>query len=97
MGGGRSLTQGVEWKQILLFTLPIMAGQFLQQLYNAVDGLIVGNVNGETALAAVGTCAPVTMLFVAIALGMSTGCSVMISQYYGAKRMEELRRGCPPP
>lgn len=93
MGGGRSLTQGVEWKQILLFTLPIMAGQFLQQLYNAVDGLIVGNVNGETALAAVGTCAPVTMLFVAIALGMSTGCSVMISQYYGAKRMEELRRG----
>lgn len=93
MGGGRSLTQGVEWKQILFFTLPIMAGQFLQQLYNAVDGLIVGNVNGETALAAVGTCAPVTMLFVAIALGMSTGCSVMISQYYGAKRMEELRRG----
>lgn len=93
MGGGRSLTQGVEWKQILLFTLPIMAGQFLQQLYNAVDGLIVGNVNGETALAAVGTCAPVTMLFVAIALGMSTGCSVMISQYYGAKQMEELRRG----
>lgn len=91
--GGKTLLEGVEWKGILRFTLPIMAGQLLQQLYNAVDGLIVGNVDGEGALAAVGTCAPVTMLFIAIALGMSTGCSVMISQFYGAGKTEELRRG----
>lgn len=93
MGGGKVMTQGTEWKQILLFTLPIMLGQLLQQLYNAVDGLIVGNFVNQDALAAVGTCAPVTMLFIAIALGMSTGCSVMIAQYYGAGRTDELRRG----
>lgn len=92
MQQGRAMTQGTEWKLILLFTLPIMAGQFLQQLYNTVDGLIVGNFVSEDALSAVGTCAPVTMLFIAIALGMSTGCSIIISQYYGAGKLEELRR-----
>lgn len=88
----KAMTEGVIWKQILLFTLPIMAGQFLQQLYNAVDGIVVGNFVSEQALAAVGTCSPVTMLFIAVALGLSTGCSIMVSQYFGAGRMEELRK-----
>jgi putative MATE family efflux protein len=88
------MTEGCEWKLILLFTLPLMAGNFLQQLYNAVDGIIVGNfaAAGENALSAVGTCAPITMLFIAIAMGMSTGCSILISQLYGAKRFDEMRR-----
>ncbi len=90
----KSLTQGKEWKLILLFTLPLMAGNFLQQLYNAVDGIIVGNfaAAGEDALSAVGTCAPVTMLFIAIAMGMSTGCSILIAQLYGAKRYDDMRQ-----
>ena len=88
------MTQGKEWKLILLFALPLIAGNILQQLYNAVDGIVVGNfaANGEDALAAVGTCAPVTMLFLAFAIGMSGGCSVMISQLYGARRYDEMRR-----
>ncbi len=90
----KQMTQGKEWKLILLFALPLVAGNILQQLYNAVDGIVVGNfaVNGENALAAVGTCAPVTMIFLAFAIGMSGGCSVMISQLYGACRYDELRQ-----
>ncbi len=90
----RSMTQGKEWKQILLFSLPLFAGNLLQQLYNAVDGIVVGNFAADTenALSAVGTCAPVTMVFLAFAIGMSGGCSVLISQLFGARRMEEMRQ-----
>ena len=88
----KSMTQGCEWKLILLFTLPLMAGNLLQQLYNTVDGIVVGNFVGETALAAVGTCAPLTMLFTAIALGMSNGAAVVLSQFYGAGRMDEMKK-----
>ena len=52
----KTMTEGSEWKLILLFTLPLMAGNLLQQLYNTVDGIIVGNFVSENALAAVGTC-----------------------------------------
>ncbi len=86
------MTQGTEWKLILLFTLPIMAGNFLQQLYNAVDGIIVGNWVSEAAFTAVGACHPLIMLFLGIGMGMSAGCSILISQYYGAKQFENLRR-----
>lgn len=87
------MTEGKEWKLILLFTLPLMAGNLLQQLYNTVDGIIVGNFVGEAALSAVGTCAPLTLLFISIAMGMSTGASIVVSQFYGAGAMEEMRRG----
>lgn len=92
MEQGKTMTQGSEWRLILLFTLPLMAGNLLQQLYNTVDGIVVGNFVGEAALAAVGTCAPLTMLFTAIALGMSNGAAVVISQFYGAGRMDEMKK-----
>lgn len=92
MSKARTMTEGTEWKIILLFTLPLMAGNFLQQLYSAVDGIIVGNFVGENALSAVGTCTPVTMLFLAIAMGMSTGCSILIAQLYGARRYDDMRQ-----
>lgn len=88
----KTMTEGREWKLILLFTLPLMAGNLLQQLYNTVDGVIVGNFVGEDALSSVGTCSPLTLLFIAIAMGMSTGASIVISQFYGAGAMEEMRR-----
>lgn len=87
-----NMTDGKEWKQLLLFALPLMAGNALQQLYNTVDGIIVGNYVGDTALAAVGACAPMTMLFVMLAIGMSAGSSVVIAQYYGAGKVGEMRR-----
>ena len=88
----KSMTEGKEWKQILLFTLPLMAGSLLQQLYNTVDGVVVGNFVGADALASVGTCASLTMLFLALAIGMSAGCSIVVSQYFGAKQIEEMRK-----
>ena len=52
---GRDMTQGVIWKQLLLFALPLMAGNLFQQLYNTVDSIVVGNFVGKEALAAVGS------------------------------------------
>ncbi len=87
-----SMTQGAEWKHLLLFALPLMGGQALQQLYNTVDGIIVGNFVGDIALGAVGVCFPVTLLFTSIAVGMCTGVSVVAAQCFGAGKMAEMRR-----
>lgn len=88
----KTMTEGKEWKLILLFTLPLMAGNVLQQLYNTVDGIVVGNYVSADALASVGTCSPITMFFISIAIGLSTGCSIVVSQYFGAGKLEEVRR-----
>lgn len=87
-----NMTQGSEWKHLVKFSLPLLIGNILQQLYNTVDGIIVGNFVGEDALSAVGTCAPMTMVFVALSIGMSAGCSIVIAQYFGAGKHEEMRR-----
>ena len=86
----RDMTTGKEWKLILIFTLPIMAGNLLQQLYNTVDGIVVGNFVGETAFAGVGTCQPLTFLFLALAMGLSVGVGIVISQYFGAGKHDSL-------
>ena len=86
------MTEGTPWKLILLFALPLMAGHALQQLYNTVDGIVVGNFVSSEALGAVGTCASLVMLFLCFAVGMSTGSAVVISQFYGANRYEDMRR-----
>ena len=88
----RDMTVGPPWKTILAFSLPIMAGNLLQQLYHTADTLIVGNMEGETALSAVGACASLTELFTALAIGFSVGAGVLCAQYYGARREEILRR-----
>ena len=87
-----NMTTGEILPEILLFTLPIIAGYFLQQLYNTVDGIVVGQFIGESALASVGTCAPVTVFYVAFAMGMSTGGSIIVAQYFGAGKFTELRK-----
>jgi putative MATE family efflux protein len=84
------MTAGKEWKLILLFTLPIMAGSLLQQLYNTVDSIVVGNFIGEDAFAGVGTCTPLAFMLLAFSMGLSTGAGVTISQYFGARKMNEL-------
>jgi putative MATE family efflux protein len=84
------MTRGSEWRLILLFTLPIMAGNLLQQMYNAVDGIVVGKYVGELAFAGVGTCAALTFLFLAFAMGVSVGVGVVVSQYFGAQKLDEL-------
>ena len=86
------MTQGAEWKHLLVFALPLMGGQVLQQLYNTVDGIVVGNFVGDIALGAVGVCAPVALLFTAIAIGMCSGVSVVVAQCFGAGKQDEMRR-----
>ena len=86
------LTQGPEWKAIITFALPIMLGQLLQQLYSTVDGIIVGNYVSSDALAAVGSCTALVMVFIALSFGMSNGCGVVIAQLFGARRLDEMRK-----
>lgn len=88
----QDMTTGREWEHILRFALPLMGGYALQQLYNTVDGIIVGNFVSDRALAAVGTCAPLTMVFIALALGMSNGSAIVVAQYFGARKEKELRQ-----
>ena len=77
---------------VLGFSLPIMAGNLLQQLYNTADSVIVGQFVSQDALGAVGTCSPLTFLLISLAMGLSVGASILVSQLYGAGRMEELRK-----
>ena len=85
------MTSGAEWKHILLFSLPIMAGNLLQQLYNTVDGIVVGNFVSQNALAATGTAGTLAFIFLAFAIGFGNGCGIMIAQLFGARRYTELR------
>ncbi len=89
--GRRDMTEGTEWKHILLFSLPIMAGNLLQQLYNTVDGIVVGNFVSQNALAATGTAGTLSFLFLALAIGFGNGSGVMAAQLFGARQYDELR------
>lgn len=83
------ITEGVIWKQLLLFFFPILFGTFFQQLYNAADAVIVGRFVGKEALSAVGGgTGTVINLLVGFFVGLSSGATVVISQYYGARKSE---------
>ena len=86
------ITQGVIWKQLLLFFFPVWFGTFFQQLYNTADAVIVGNFVGKGALAAVGATAVVLNLLVGFFVGLSSGATVIISQRYGAGDAEGVSR-----
>lgn len=79
-----SITQGVIWKQLLIFFFPILIGTFFQQLYNTVDTIVVGQYVGTQALAAVGTTGTLINLLVGFFVGVSSGATVIISQFFGA-------------
>jgi putative MATE family efflux protein len=80
------ITQGVIWKQLLIFFFPIAAGTFFQQLYNTADAIIVGRFVGKEALASVGGSAFVlSMLIIQLFNGLANGAAVIIAQHFGAK------------
>lgn len=87
---GTTLTEGKISKSIILFALPIFFGNLFQQLYNVVDSLVVGNVLGKEALAAVSSSASLIFLIVGFIHGIFMGAGVTISQYFGAKNDEDL-------
>ena len=86
----RDLTVGKESKQIIMFALPILAAQILQQLYSVSDSIIVGKILGKGALASVGASFPVIFALVALLLGVSSGITVVVSQYFGAKQYDKV-------
>lgn len=88
----KDMTRGREWKLILSFTLPLIGGNLLQQIYSLADSLIVGNFAGQNALASVGTSFPVTYLLLALATGLTNGVGIMAAQFYGARREEDFRK-----
>ena len=87
------ITEGVIWKQLLLFFFPIVLGTFFQQLYNTADTIVVGRFVSKEALAAVGgSAAQIVGLIVGFFVGLASGASVIISQFYGAKNRVQLNR-----
>lgn len=84
------LVTGTIWKQLLLFFFPILIGTFFQQLYNTVDTIIVGKYVGTSALAAVGSTGNLTNLIVNFFVGLSSGATVVIAQFYGANEDKKV-------
>lgn len=85
-----SMTQGNILRQLLLYSLPLLAGNFFQQCYNTVDSIVLGNFVGKAALAAVGTTTPIINTLIGLFLGLSAGIGVVISQFYGAQEEEKV-------
>ena len=86
------MTQGPIMKLVILFALPICFGNVLQQLYNTVDTMVIGQFCGSSSLAAVGTSAQPLEFFLCIFLGLGTGVSILVSQYTGSGDTAMLRR-----
>lgn len=87
----KDLTEGNPQSLLWRFTIPMFISVIFQQLYNIADSVIAGKFAGEDALAAVGASYPITMIFMAIAVGSNIGCSVVISQYFGAKKYGQMK------
>jgi putative MATE family efflux protein len=88
----RNLTEGPEGRVILSFVAPMLIGNVFQQLYTVVDSIVVGQFVGKTALAAVGSSFSIIFLLLALIMGVTMGSGIMISQFYGAKDMEKVKR-----
>ena len=91
----RDLTQGPIFKKIILFALPIMAGNLFQQFYNVVDSWVVGNyaANGTACLAAVNASFAIMFFFNSLYIGISMGATIILSQFKGAKDYDNLEKG----
>lgn len=87
----KDLTEGNPQSLLWRFTIPMFISVIFQQMYNIADSVIAGKFAGEEALAAVGASYPITMIFMAIAVGSNIGCSVVISRLFGAKRYRQMK------
>lgn len=86
------MTEGVIWRQLIAFAVPLLLGNLLQQLYNTVDSIVVGQFIGSEALAAVSSSNSLINLIIGMFLGISTGAGVIISQYYGARNETKMQQ-----
>lgn len=88
----KDLTKGNETTQLILFALPMLLGNIFQQFYNMVDSFVVGRFVGTTALAAVGTSFPIIFFMLSLIMGVTMGSTVLISQFFGARDHEKLKK-----
>jgi len=88
----KDLTEGKEGRLILKFAIPMLLGNVFQQLYNVVDSIIIGKVLGKEALAAVGANFPLIFALISFVVGIAIGSTVIISQYFGAKQMDKVKK-----
>ncbi len=86
------MTSGSPYRLLLAFSLPLLAGNVLQQLYNTIDSLVVGNFLGHKALAAVGSGFPFLFMLTALFMGIAMGGAIIVSQYFGARDYDGLQR-----
>ena len=91
MGRKLDLINGKPGRSMFFFALPMIVGNLFQQFYNLADSVIVGNLVGEDALAAVGASYSFTTVFIMVAIGSGMGASVLASQYLGAKKYGEMK------
>jgi len=89
---GNRITEGVIWKQILIYFFPILLGAFFQQMYNTVDTIIVGRFVSTQALAATGAAGPMISLLNGFFVGLSTGATVLLSQFFGSRDSQGVSR-----
>ena len=87
----RLMTEGSIWKNLLLFSVPLILGNLLQQLYNTADSIIVGNFLGSNALAAVGSSGSPIYLLIGFSQGIAVGAGVVVAQYLGAKDRKDAQ------
>jgi len=85
------MTEGSIARHMILFAMPLVAGNLFQQMYNMVDSIVVGRFIGGTALAAVGSSGPVINLLVGMFIGLTNGASVVVSQHFGAGRLKDVK------
>jgi putative MATE family efflux protein len=88
----KDLTVGKEGRLILNFAIPMLLGNIFQQMYQIIDSIVVGNHIGKEALAAVGASFPIIFILISLIIGIASGSTVIIAQYYGAKDMNRVRR-----
>jgi putative MATE family efflux protein len=88
----KDLTDGKPSRLILQFATPMLIGNVFQQLYNVVDSIIVGNFLGKEALAAVGASFPLLFMLISFVIGIASGSTIIISQYFGGKDIQSVRR-----
>ena len=88
----RDMTKGSPAKLILLFAVPLMLGNIFQQLYTMVDTIVVGQVAGVQALAALGAVEWIMWMVLGVSTGVTQGFSILISQHYGARKWNDLKK-----
>ena len=88
----QNMTTGSPVRHIILFSIPMMIGNIIQQLYNLADSIVVGRVVGRTALGAIGATGSVTFLFFALCNGIGSGGGVITSQYFGRDDKKKVKR-----